>query len=70
MRIREGKGRTEITKKDDWSGRIFPVVLVYFLGIFMCVSPNQPARFGPGNDPSIIIMSVDDVKHLFGLFTT
>ena len=70
MRIREGKGRTEITKKDYWSGRIFPVVLVHFLSIFMCVPPDQPARFGPGNDPSIIIVSVDDVKHLFGLFTT
>jgi hypothetical protein len=65
------KGRhTEITKEDDRSGRVFPVILVYFLGIFMCVPPYQPARFGPGNDASIIIMGIDDVNHFFGLFVT
>jgi hypothetical protein len=63
-------GRTEITEKDYWSGRIFPVILVYFLGIFMCVSPYQPARFRTCDDPSIIIMGVDDVKHFLGLFVT
>jgi len=65
-----GRGHTEVTKKYHRSGRIFPVVLVHFLSIFMCVSPNQPARFRTCNDSSIIVMSVDHVKHLFGLFTT
>jgi hypothetical protein len=63
-------GHTEITKKDDRSGRVFPVILVYFLGIFMCVSPDQPARFRTCNDPSIVIMGIDDVKHFFRLFIT
>lgn len=62
------RGRTEITEKDYWGRGVFGVVPVDFLDVVVRMSPDQPARLGAGNDPSIIVVGIDEVEHLLRLF--
>jgi hypothetical protein len=61
------EGRTEVTEKDDWGRGVFGVIPVDFLDVIVRMSPDQPARLGARDDPSIVIVGIDEVEHLLRL---